>query len=499
MTRIAGFAGFAVLLLLAGCGGGGGGGDGMADGPLAWGILFVPTDTDDPMAVGLRNNDTDGTTVTLQGYMPDGTPYSGPVAVTLDGLDEARFGVGTALGGGVPAGGWISVLTPSGKVEVYASVLMPGKLAEEATRAFPAPDPIPSPFLVGVTTTTETDTIQISNATGLAIVVAVTAYREPGGDPLLPPVASTPAPVALAPFETKLFTPDGLSGISGFVGSFQLSSADGFLAGTREDLAYGIERAQVLVEARITEVSLDYGREPGAFGFDNFFDVAMVARNDRDTAQTITLTQVRDQSGSLISGAVTILLDAFESRVLTSDDAPLADLLPPVLEATILQNLWIEASIPQGVDLTFRQFDPVALEFNMTQRPVRLGHLFVAMDVLPQPAIGLAIRSTISLVNPGAVALEVRPEILIAEPEGFDGTAVPLPLVTIPPRSRVDWTPDGAIYLDRDEEPVEYVGLRFFSPVPFYVTGRRERRTGVDGLILSITPTIIRNLEEETD
>jgi hypothetical protein len=501
--RIATLAGLALCLLAAGCGGigGGGGGDGTADGPLAWGVLFLPTDGDDEMIVGLRNEDTDGTTVTLQGYKPDGTPYSAPIVVTLDGLDEERIRVGNAIGGGAPEGGWISVLTPSRRVEVYWTTHLPGKLAEEATRAFPAPEPIPSPYLMGLTATPETDTIQITNPTGLAILVAVTAYREPGGDPLDPPIASTPAPIALAPFETKLFTPDGLSGIGGFVGSFQFASPDPFLGGTREDLAFDTGRAQVSIETRLVEVSVNFGRDVGVgLGeVDTFWDFAMVARNDRDEPQTFTITQFRDEFGSLIPSPITVLLDSFESRVITTLDEPLSDFLPFVLTAAGLQRLWMEVSVPAGMDLTFRQFDPVAFEANMTQRPVKIGHVFTVMDVRPQPIVGLGIRTTISLVNPNTVAMEVTPEVQIAEPEGFDGTGVLFPPVILPPRTRVDWTPDGAVYVDRDGEPVDFVSIRFFSPSPFYVTGWRERRTGPDGLILMLSPQVIRNLEEEND
>jgi hypothetical protein len=501
MKTIVRRTGLALALLATACAssGGGGGGD-IADGPLFWGIPFVPADSTESTMVGLRNNDTDGTTVTLQGYKPDGTTYSAPVAISLDGLDESRFGIGSILGGSLPEGGWISVSTPSGKVEVYSSTIIPGKTAEEAMRAFPAPDPLPSPFLVGITATTETDTIQISNTTGVAIVVAVTAYEEPAGDPLLPPDASTPLPVALAPFETKLFTPDGLAEISGFVGAFQLSSASPFLAAAREDLGYDVGRAQVLLETRLVATSLNFGRQlAGPFGFENFWDFAVVARNDRDTPQTFTVTQFADQNGPLITSPRTILLDAFESRVVTAFDPEFSDLLAPPLTTGFLQLLWIEASVPEGVDVTFRQFGPVAFDFNMTQRPVRLGHLFVGMDVLPQPVVGLGIRSVVSLVNPNGVAITVQPEALISEPEDFDGTAILLPAVTIPPRTRVDWTPDGVVYVDRDGEPVDSIGLRFFSLSPYYVTGWRERRTGADGLILSVTPMIVRNLDEEDD
>src|SRR5207237_4688674 len=114
------------------------------------------------------------------------------------GFDEHALDVSDALGGDTPNGGWILATTPNGRVEVAFDVDVPGKLASEAARAWPLPDLVAPPptWSQGLTITSEATRLQVGNATAAPIVVTVTAYREPA-DPLLPPDASTPAPISL--------------------------------------------------------------------------------------------------------------------------------------------------------------------------------------------------------------------------------------------------------------------------------------------------------------
>src|SRR5262245_27501412 len=75
---------------LASCGGGLGNAGDIAERSVFWGIPFVPSSIERQLMIGVRNLDDDGTSVALQGYKPDGTPYSGPFFVNLDGLDETH-------------------------------------------------------------------------------------------------------------------------------------------------------------------------------------------------------------------------------------------------------------------------------------------------------------------------------------------------------------------------------------------------------------------------
>ncbi len=483
----------------AGCSGGGGGGDGIALGPDLFAVPFLPSATSgSTMTVGFRNLDPDTSTiVTLQGYKPDGTAYTGPVAVTLEGLDEARVPISTALGGDVPAGGWLSVATPSRKVEAYASVEMAGKGAAESMHAVGFPFPVPAAMTQGVTVTTETDLIQVSNATAGPLLVTVTAYAEPAGDPLLPPVASTPPPVALAAFETATFTPDALSGISGFVGSFQLSAPGAFLAATQEDLAFDGSRAQVLIEARIVSCGVSFGRDIGV-SFDNVFDFAMVLRNDADESRTVTLTDAALPDGtSILLAPQTIALAPFESRVVTTEDAPLHDAFGDA-QLALKEDVRLQLSLPDLVEMSLRQFDPVSLGFNMTVRPTVLSHQLIALDVTPEPTTTGGIRSTLILLNPAPSPISVRIDGLIPEPAGFDGTPIVLANVTVPARGRLDWSPDGAVYLNRDGDPVEAIGLRAISNIPFFGSMFR-RKEDPSGFLIYLTPSILRAVENEND
>lgn len=488
----------AVLAWAPGCSGGGGG-PGTALGPDLFGVPFVPTAASgSTMTVGFRNLDSDSSTVvTVQGYKPDGTPYTGPVLVPLSGLGETRMPVSTALGGDAPEGGWISVATPSRLVEVYASVEVAGKAAAESMRAAGFPFPVPAAMTQGVTVTPQTDTIQISNATAAPLLVTVTAYSEPAGDPLLPPTVSTPPAVALAAYETKTYSPDSLSGISGFSGAFQLSAPGAFLAAAVEDLAFEVSRSQVLIEARVAEVSVSFGREIGV-GFENVYDFAMVVRNDADQNRTVTVTTVNLPDGTpLFQTPQTFSLAPFESRIVTTLDPPFDTVFGDAEFAT-KQDFRLQLSLPDKVETTFRQFDPVALGFNMTIRPSVTTHGFIVMDVVPEPTTTGGVRSILSLLNPSTAASTARIEALIPEPAGFDGSPIPLANVVIPARGLLQWSPDGATFLNRDGDPVDAIGLRVISNVPVLGTMFRRKKDPTN-LVVFVTPSIVRSLEDSDD
>src|SRR5438105_12470660 len=136
-------AAVAAIGTLTACGHGGGGG--VAPSSVDWEVPYVPSSASRTMTVCLRNVSIGGASATLQGYKPDGSLYTGPVTVILDGNDEDCISVSTALGGDVPAGGFVLVHTPSASVEVGFNVAEPGKVAEESSRAWPLGDLSPPP------------------------------------------------------------------------------------------------------------------------------------------------------------------------------------------------------------------------------------------------------------------------------------------------------------------------------------------------------------------
>jgi hypothetical protein len=479
------------FLALSGCGGGGG--SGIDAGPGYWAIPLVPADATRTMTVFLRNLSTSGATATLQGYEPDGTAYTGPVVVGLDGNDEHAISVSTALGGDAPAGGWIQVTTPSLAVEVAYLLFDGSKFGEEAVRAIPFPDLTAPPptTTAGITVVPATSRIQIGNPTPGPIVVAVTAYAEPASDPLLPPVASTPAPIALAAFESKTLTPDAVAGIAGFVGALYFSSAAPFFVAAEEDL--GIETVQAQVETRFMEVSTQFGTDSGF----QFKDFVLLVRNDADESRTVSLNDVRDQDGSpLIVQPRQIILAPHESRAMTTTDVPFADLFGDVHDQAGLRQTSIGIAVPTGVAATFRQYDPDYFEFNSVLVPQTSGHVFETLGVFPEPSLPSPVSTSFTVVNPNGTQVTVDLSVRISQPDGFDAATKPWLTLVIQPHQSVDLSGllDGTVFLNRDEVEESHVGLLATSAAPINLFGRRETRDGA-GLLIMLSPVVIRNLE----
>lgn len=477
------------------CGYGGGGGGGVDAGVASWAVPFVPEAASRSMLVLLRNLGDSGASVTLQGYVPGGAAYTGPVVVALDGHDEHAVSAGTALGGDTPVGGWILVSTPSLAVEVAFDVSAPSKVAEESARGWPLPDLVAPPPATtqGLTVTTETTRIQVGNATGAPIVVAVTAFSEPSADPLLPPVPSTPAPVALAAWETKTFTPDSLSGLAGFVGAFAFSSAAPFFAAAEEDLAFD-GAPPVAAAPRVLVEGVRFGRV--TFVPNSFTDFALVLRNDADATRTVTLDAIRlDDGSSLVSTPRSILLAARESRTVTTVDVPFLDLFGDATAQGSLRLVTFQTTVPADVAVSWRQFDPVALASNMAMRPHAVGHVFETLDVFPVAVLPSPVRTFATLHNPAAAAIVVDVSAVVPEPSGFDSGPVLLASVTVPALGSVEFSPDGVVYLDRDGVAATLVGLRFVCASPFVVTGWREHRS-VANVIETLSPLVVRNFDD---
>jgi hypothetical protein len=491
------FAGFLLLgALVPGCGGGGGGGGGISPGPAFWAIPLVPTSPGRDLEVGLRNVGDSATSVSFQAYRPDGTTYAVSTLLTVDAGDEIVLPLSTVLSGLAAAGGVVYVSTPSRLVEVYFDVDVPSQGAAEASRACALPDlaaPPPGPFRMGVNATTLTTSVQIANASGVPAAITVTAYEESTVDPLAPPIAHA---IALAPFaaaESRVFTPDVLSGITGFVGSFLVESPSPIAAAAEEDLAFDVPR--VASVDRVVATSAFFGRDPQTV-LASYLDFAIVARNDRDVAQVVQLTRVsRDDGSYLFSGTRSIALAPHESRAIPTTAAPLDDLFGDVLGATVLGRFSFELNVPAGVDVGFRQFDPELLLANMTLEPTPLGHVLLVSDVWTPVVLPSLVRSYATVYNASNVAVTVTAEAVVPQPAGFDASVVAISTFTIPAYGQVELSPDGTTYLDRDLVTVDHVGLRFRSNGPLAVTARRETRT-VTNRIDTLVPLPVRSLDD---
>jgi hypothetical protein len=492
--------GLAAALSVAACGSGGPfGGGGIDLRRDEWGIPFVPSDATS-FFLGFRNVDRDAADVWIQGYRPDGTPYSGPVQVTLDAFDEHHVSVNSALGGDIPAGGMILVQTPTRTVDVFFSETDLPFDDESAKASQLAPSGALGPFRAGVTATLQTSLIQISNASPVAKVVQVTPFEEPQADPALAPIEHAPVNLAFAPFETRVFDPDGLSGVAGFFGAFLFESSDRFFVGTREsngelafDTQVGIEvRLDAVSDSYLTDVGVRFGRETTPTS-ENVFDFVMLARNDSEETQTVTIQGIFDSGGSpLIPAPRTVILEPHESRVADTLDPLFADVFGDVLLQTGLRFAHVFLDVPAEVDVTFRQFDPVALSYVAALETTPLGHVFEVPDVRPTTPGRVDVTL---LMNPSAVPVEVDVTVLVPEPDGFDATPVPQDPVTIPPFGLVPYVLPATPFFDRDLEPVPFVGVRFSSLRAFGVTAVHERRDALER-ITALSPNIRSNVED---
>ncbi len=478
----------ATLLFLSaltlGCGGGGGGGDGIDAGPAYWAIPFIPTSVGRDVVVGARNLDSSSTTISHQSYRPDGSAYGASASLAIDGSGEAILSLSTLLSGAAAAGGVVYVSTPSRRVEVWFDVEVPSQLTGGASRACALPDvalPPPGPFRTGVNATTLTTSIQIANSSALVVPITVTAYEESLVDPLAPPVASVVVLAPFAPAESRIFTPDSLSGIPGFVGSFFVDSPSPVVAAAEESLAFDIPR--VSTSTRTVAASVSFGEDPATV-FASYLDFALVVRNDNDSPRSIQLTSIDRENGtSMFSGVRFISLAAHESRAIPTTAEPLVDLFGDVFATSTFGRFSIQLSVPAGVDVGVRQFDPQFLIANMALEPTPLGHVLIVSDVRTLAVLPSLVRTIATVYNPNDVPMTVTAEAVVSQPSGFDASVVAITTLTIPAHGQVEFSPDGTTYADRDLVLADYIGLRFRANAPFSVTARRVTRTASNAIV----------------
>jgi hypothetical protein len=224
----------------------------------------------------------------------------------------------------------------------------------------------------------------------------------------------------------------------------------------------------------------------------DFYDFVMIARNDTDETEGVTILEIRDpDGGALLLSPRTVQIPARASRTFTTVDPLFGDLFGDVLLAPFVRDVRMEIQVPEGVDVAFRQFDPLVLGFNATIVPMPLGFVIDVMDVVPNPVPLPDRRTFVTMLNPEAAAIQVDVSALIPEPDGFDGSPIPLGSLVVPPNGRLDFSPDGLVFLDRDLLPAPFIGLRFTSNASFTVNGVREH-VGPLGIVTSLSPLVVR-------
>lgn len=155
----------------------------------------------------------------------------------------------------------------------------------------------------------------------------------------------------------------------------------------------------------------------------------------------------------------------------------------------------MELSVPAGVDVAFREFEPIDLVALTSFTPCPYGHSVVVSDVYPAPTLPSAVRTWASVVNPSSAAITVTYEALVPQPSGHDAAPQAIATLSIPAHGRVDVSPDGLIFVDRDLVAVDYVGLRFRSSAPVCVTAWRVTRSPSDA-VETLVSLPVRNLDD---
>lgn len=491
MSRCRSVLGLVLAIGLWGCGGGGGGGGGGLDaGPVHWGVPFVTAAGSQRLYVTFHNLSPSNATATLTPYAYDGTP-GGVGAVALDGYDSQ-----TLVFVGTPTTAWFLVATPSAEVEVSYAHTDPSGPVDEASRACPLGDlGAPPPTTTqSVAVSLDATSIRVTNATGAANVVTATAWASPS--PGTDAVAGTSVPVALDPFETTFLDPSTFG--SGFLGTVVFTSPSPFFATVVEganDLAYdGVP--PVTRRDRFLETDVSFGLDHAAPNTYN--DFALILTNTAGSARQVELRQVcRFDGTAILLAPRSISLGAHETRVVATTDAPLADLFGDATLAATLLRARLELFVPDDVDVSVRQFDPLILLHLGTTRPQPAGHVVDAMGVLTEELLDVNARQWITVHNPNAVEITVNVGVIVPQPDGFDAAPTPIATLTIPANGFVDLSPDGVAYLDRDGFAVDFVALRCTSASAFAVTGRRETRTA--GGVLTRWTSIITRSHDDAD
>lgn len=476
-------------LALSACGGGGGsGGSGFEEGPADWGVPFVPASASRTMTLCLRNLESDATTATVTVHAGDGSIVTGgPIA--LDGDDQETFFVPTA------AGGWVHVATPSRRVEVEFRVDDDGAVASEASRGWPLGDlaaPPPSTS-ARATILPETDLVQVVNASGAVTLVTATAWV-PGASASSPWVAVPLAPIPLDAFAAATLSPAALTGTPGFFGAVELTAPTPLFVATEEGPLAFDGAPHVVARDRDGMVVVEHG--PVTASPASWTDFAVLLRNDADDARTVVLADVRAADGTQILLAPrTIELVARETLTLGTMDAPFDDLFGDVLSALSLTRATLRFQVPEDVEVSLRQFDPVSLVHVATLRPAPAAHVADALHVDPQPTLPSLVRTWVHVVNPGSSTITVAVSAVVPQPDGFDAAITPIVSLEIPAHQTARWSPDGLSFVDRDLASVPVIGVRLTSPAPFHVSGWGEETTSL-GLRLLLRPVIVRSHDD---
>jgi hypothetical protein len=270
---------------------------------------------------------------------------------------------------------------------------------------------------------------------------------------------------------------------------------------------------QVQIEAQLLETrdstlglrdvgfDLMFGRDAEG----NYHDFAVVATNPLTSDQTVVLQAVNLADGTpLLPGPRAIGLEPNATKyeaTTTADSRGLelgelsvfSDIFGDVTDTTSLQILTVQLSVPRGVDVSARDFDSVFKSYYRIVPGRQSTNDMGVAGVEYETSTISGVRNWISLMNPIGTDVEV---FIRGRTPG--GTEYILDSVIVDAFGRVDWSPDGEIFREDPTDitgpPVPFMSFRFTSTAGIFVSGRKERRTAIVGLIVGMTPQVFRNL-----
>lgn len=527
-----------VLLPAVGCGSGTTDPVGGArPAPVTFVLPFLPAGAGATHFLGLKNLYNAPAPVWVSAYTPagvaynvDGLPAPGiqPLILTVPANGELRVPLSTVTGA-ASLGGWLQVETRN------AHVLSPvtGEPSPTLSSGFVIPYlsrattglGIDADSLSGVTwrsagvnvaVTPNTDTIQLVNA----------SYNQGAGATV--PVAVT---FSVSTFDTAgtllstVLVPVPGNGSASFaptvaVGSVRIAPGATVPGAPVPPLLQVINYAamarenglQQHVEHRYHETSLAHLSAQIEMGFEvefgtdadgNLHDFEMLMSNPTATDVTLQLVAVYLEGDlPLLTTPRAFVLDAGRTvlmRTQTVDSLGLTlgevslfdDLFGDVFTSTGFRRATLYFQVPATIDVSVRQLDPAFFSFYRVVRAFPRSNNVCVFDLPIQETLLTGLRNTISITNPTNSAVTVPVE-------GFTpgGTRYLLDAITVGPRSRLDWTPDGMIFREDPSDllgpPVAFMRFQFFPNVGLFFRGRVVR-TDLPGVILFERPHILRD------
>ncbi len=500
VTRLALVALILAVLPLAACGSGK---DGTGSQGISFGAVFYAIPYLDPIfeneVIGLKNLTNTDTEVEISAFTALGS-ITGPVAVEIPANGEVRAPVEDYLGGLglLHVGGWLLIDTSPGpavgRVTTYIDRFNTLNESSEAGATF-REGPIAtslSPFA---------QSYQIINNSGVPVTYDVEVFSFDGVSLGVDSVDTLPgsATTTSVPF-------------FGFVGQVVVTATGVGPGVAMTSVSVKEVQSSVLTERRLVE-GVDSVTAVQALGFDvdygfdfggNAHDFALVVSNPTGSGQVVTLDSITAADGTeLLPTPRQLVLRGFQTKFYRErtidciglDDgefSPFDGVFPDLDTVPALDQLTFTITSPREVNTSMRIYDSVFEQFFMIRNgSSRLSTRVNVTNIPTQTTTISGTRNWIDISNPFAGTVDVFPTVTTP-----GGTVYVLDPITVDPRSRTTFSPDGEVFredpFDPVEPPVPFISVELSSVGGLFYNARKTRRNA-QGLILFMRPSVVRN------